>query len=166
MKDKLIDKLSLAITIIIVLLALYLGYTLVTRINSKREIKNNIKEIFRDYEIKDLKNIKIKIHSKTNYQTKISYNVELTSNEYDKLDINNQTEIIKYIKKISFKGNNKKYSINKVTIYTNENTYTYQTLFKKNNKIYGTTNEYIDKANDIKNKIKDKYNEIKDNITK
>ena len=166
MKDKIIDKLSFIITILIVLLALYLGYTITTRINAKKEIKNNIKEIFKDYEIKDLNKIKIKIHSKSNYQTKISYNIELTSNKYDTLEYETQIEIIKYIKNISFKGNKKKYSINKVTIYTEENTYTYQNIFKRNDKIYGTNNQYIDKANNIKDKIKEKYNEIKENITK
>ena len=135
MKDKLIDKLTIAITILIVILGVYLGYTIITRINAKKEIKNNIKEIFKDYEIKDLKDIKIKIHSKTNYQTKISYNVELTSNTYDDQSIDTQAEIIKYIKNISFKGNKKKYKINKVTIYSNNNIYTLQTTFKKNDKI-------------------------------
>lgn len=163
MKDKIIDKISLIITILIVILALYIGYTITTRINSKKEIKNNIKEIFKDYEIKDLKNIKIKIHSKSNYQTKISYNIELTSNTYDTLDYEIQTEIIRYIKKISFKGNNKKYSINKVTIYTKENTYTYQNTFKKNDKIYG--NNYKEIKDNIKDKIKDKYNELIDKVT-
>lgn len=165
MKEKIINKLSLIITILIVLLGVYLMYTLVTRINSKKEIKNNINEIFNDYEIKDLKNIKIKIHSKTNYQSKITYNVELTSNKFDTLDYETQLEIIKYIKKISFKGNNKKYYINKVTIKTNENIYTYQNLFKKNNKLYGTNNNYKEKYNEIKEKAKDKYNEIKEKIT-
>lgn len=165
MKDKIIDKLSLIITILIVLLVVFLGYNIINRINSRKEIKNNIKEIFKDYEIKDLKNIKIKIHSKTSYQSRISYNVELTSNKYDTLDYENQTEIIKYIKNISFKGNNKKYSINKVTIYSKENTYTYHNIFKKNNTIYGTSNKYADTANNIKDKIKDKLDEIKENIT-
>lgn len=165
MKDKIIDKLSLIITILIVLLVIFLGYNIINRINSRKEIKNNIKEIFKDYEIKDLKNIKIKIHSKTSYQSRISYNVELTSNKYDTLDYENQTEIIKYIKNISFKGNNKKYSINKVTIYSKENTYTYHNIFKKNNTIYGTSNKYADTANNIKDKIKDKLDEIKENIT-
>ena len=165
MKDKIIDKLSITITILIVLLVVFLGYNIINRINSRKEIKNNIKEIFKDYEIKDLKNIKIKIHSKTSYQSRISYNVELTSNKYDTLDYENQTEIIKYIKNISFKGNNKKYSINKVTIYSKENTYTYHNIFKKNNTIYGTSNKYADTANNIKDKIKDKLDEIKENIT-
>ena len=165
MKDKIIDKLSLIITILIVLLVVFLGYNIINRINSRKEIKNNIKEIFKDYEIKDLKNIKIKIHSKTSYQSRISYNVELTSNKYATLDYENQTEIIKYIKNISFKGNNKKYSINKVTIYSKENTYTYHNIFKKNNTIYGTSNKYADTANNIKDKIKDKLDEIKENIT-
>ena len=165
MKDKIIDKLSLIITILIVLVVVFLGYNIINRINSRKEIKNNIKEIFKDYEIKDLKNIKIKIHSKTSYQSRISYNVELTSNKYDTLDYESQTEIIKYIKNISFKGNNKKYSINKVTIYSKENTYTYHNIFKKNNTIYGTSNKYADTANNIKDKIKDKLDEIKENIT-
>ena len=64
MKEKIIDKLSIIIAILILIIALYLGYTVITRINSKKEIKNNNKEIFKDYEIKDLKEIKIKIHSK------------------------------------------------------------------------------------------------------
>ena len=166
MKEKIIDKLSLVITILIVLLAVYLGYTLVTRINAKREIKNNIKEIFNDYKIKDLKDINIVIHSKSNYQTKISYNVSLTSNKYDELDYELQKEIIKYIKNIAFKGNNKKYTINKVTINSNDNIYTYRNIFKKNDKLYGSiNNKYSDTANDLKEKIKDKYNEIKENIT-
>ena len=165
MKEKIINKLSLIITILIVLLGVYLMYTLVTRINSKKEIKNNINEIFNDYEINDLKNIKIKIHSKTNYQSKITYNVELTSNKFDTLDYETQLEIIKYIKKISFKGNNKKYYINKVTIKTNENIYTYQNLFKKNNKLYETNNNYKEKYNEIKEKAKYKYNENKEKIT-
>ncbi len=142
-----------------------MGYTMVTRINAKKEIKNNIKEVFSDYEVKDLKNIKIKIHSKTNYQTKVSYNIELTSNKYDNLDYDTQAEIIKYIKKISFKGNKKKYSVNEVTIYSKDNIYTYKKNFKKNGKKYGNTNEYIDTANKIKDEIKDKYNEIKDKYT-
>ena len=47
MKDKLIDKLTIAITILIVILGVYLGYTIITRINAKKEIKNNIIEIFK-----------------------------------------------------------------------------------------------------------------------
>lgn len=165
MKDKIIEKLSLAITILIVIAIILLGYNIINKINSKKEIKNNIYEIFKDNEIKDLKNIKIKIHSKKNYQSKIYYNIELTTNKYDNLDYETQIEIIKYIKNISFKGNNKKYYINKVTIYSQNNIYTYNNIFKKNNKTYGTSNKYIDSANNIKDKIKDKFNEIKDNIT-
>ena len=166
MKEKIIDKLVIVICMLFVAAVLYIGYTVVTRINAKKEIKNNIQEICKDYEIKDLKDIKIKIHSKTNYQTKITYNVELTTNEYDNLEKDIQEEIIRYIKNIAFKGNRKKYYVNKVTIRSNDNVYTYEKMFKKNNQIYSNMNEYTDKANDIKDKIKDKYNEIKEKIIK
>ncbi|MBR3161472.1 MAG: hypothetical protein IKF19_01920 [Bacilli bacterium] len=166
MRDRVLDKLSVAITILIVLLVVYFGFTLVNRINAKKEIKNNIKEIFNDYRINDLKSINIVIHSKSNYQSKISYNVSLRSNKYNKLNYDIQKEIIKYIKNISFKGNNKKYTINKVIIYSGKNIYSYKNIFRKNDELYGSINEkYSDATSDIKDKIKDKINDIKENFT-
>ena len=64
MKEKIIDKLVIVICMLFVAAVLYIGYTVVTRINAKKEIKNNIQEICKDYEIKDLKDNKIKIHQK------------------------------------------------------------------------------------------------------
>ncbi|MEE3342965.1 MAG: hypothetical protein VZS44_02625 [Bacilli bacterium] len=163
MKDKLIEKISLIITILIVLLFVYLGYRVFTRVNVKRTIKNDINEILKDYEInKYTKEFKIVIHSKSNYSTKISYNIIIKNDKYDKLEFEIQKEIIKYIKNISFKGNNKKYFINKVTINSNNNKYEYKTLFKKNGKIYGVGGIGTDDNNNTTDNIKEKWEEIKE----
>ena len=162
MKEKIQDKLSLLIAVFIILVIAYAGYRIFTRVNAKREIRNNIREIFIDYEIKDLKDIKIKIHSKSGYQSKISYNVELTSKKYDSLDYETQKEIIKYIKKIAFKGNNKKYSVYMVTIKSKNNIYTYKNTFRKNDKMYsnGIGETASSTASDIKEKIQEKIEEF------
>ena len=162
MKEKLVDRVILIITVLVIILALFIGYKVINRVNPKRQIKNDIKEIFKDYEINRGYSVKIRIHSKKSNSTKISYNVEIKNNKYDDLDIETQKEIIKYIKGIAFKGNGNKYSINKVTIITKENTYTYQNLFRKNDEIISSKDEVIDSA---KETIKEKWNEFKDKVS-
>ncbi|MBQ4031366.1 MAG: hypothetical protein II625_06395 [Bacilli bacterium] len=156
MKEKIFDRILLIISILVVIGVLYLGYVLLHSVNPKRQIKSDIKEILRDYDISNGSRISIKIHSKTSNNTKISYNVVLDSDKYDDLDKDTQLEIIKYIKKLSFKGNGNKYSINEVIINSNDNVYTYNNVFKKNDELYS--------VNDIKestiDKIKDKWNEL------
>ncbi len=163
MKDKLIDKLSLVITILLVLLFVYLGYRLFSMVNVKKTIKNDVYEILSDYNIKkNTKNLKIIIHSKSNYSTKISYNVIFRNNKYDKLDFDSQKDNIQYIKKISFKGNNKKYFVHKVIILSNKNKYEYTNIFRKNDKLYGVGG--IDTQSTAEN-IKNKWEEIKEKFT-
>ena len=156
MKEKIFDRILLIISILVVIGVLYLGYVLLHSVNPKRQIRSDIKEILRDYDISSGSRISIKIHSKTNNNTKISYNVVLDSDKYDDLDKDTQLEIIKYIKKLSFKGNGNKYTIYEVTINANDNVYTYNNVFKKNDELYS--------VNDIKestiDKIKDKWNEL------
>lgn len=157
------DRIVLIITVFVILVLVYMGYVLINRVNVKRTIRKDIYEVLNDYQINNkTKNLKIIIHSKTNYSTRISYNVVFTNDGYDKLEFDQQKEIIKYIKKISFKGNNKKYFINKVTIYSKKNKYEYATLFKKNGKMYGVGE--ID-TNSTAENIKEKLNEIKEKFT-
>ena len=157
MKEKIIDRVLLVISILIVVGVVYLGYVLIHSVNPKRQIRSDVKEILKDYEINKNSKISIKIHSKTSNNTKISYNVVLDNDKYDELDKNVQLEIIKYIKKLSFKGNGNKYSINEVTINSNNNVYTYSKVFKKNGKII----DISDIKESITDKIKDKWDEIK-----
>lgn len=162
MKDKIIERIFLICTILIILLALYIGYRVVHMVNPKREIKSDIKEVFRDYDIASKYDVKIRIHSKTNNSTKIVYNIEIRNDKFDDLDEETQKEIIKYIKKISFKGNGNKYSINEVVINSNENVYSYINVFRKNGSILSDKDDIIDSA---KNTIKDKFNDIKDKVS-
>ena len=163
MKKIIMDRIVLIITVFVILVLVYMGYVLINRVNVKRTIRKDIYEVLNDYQINNkTKNLKIIIHSKTNYSTRISYNVVFTNDGYDKLEFEQQKEIIKYIKKISFKGNNKKYFINKVTIYSKKNKYEYATLFKKNGKMYGVGE--ID-TNSTAENIKEKLNEIKEKFT-
>ncbi len=163
MKKIIMDRIVLIITVFVILVLVYMGYVLINRVNVKRTIRKDIYEVLNDYQINNkTKNLKIIIHSKTNYSTRISYNVVFTNDGYDKLEFDQQKEIIKYIKKISFKGNNKKYFINKVTIYSKKNKYEYATLFKKNGKMYGVGE--ID-TNSTAENIKEKLNEIKEKFT-
>ena len=162
MKDKIIERIFLIVTILVVLLAIYVGYRVVHIVNAKGQIKSDIREVFRDYEIASKYSVKIRIHSKTNNSTKIVYNVEINNDKYDSLDDDVKKEIIKYIKKISFKGNGKKYSINEVVINSNGNKYSYATVFRKNDKIESDKIDIIDSAKDT---IKDKFNDIKDKVT-
>ena len=162
MKDKIIERIFLICTILIILLALYIGYRVVHMVNPKREIKSDIKEVFRDYDIASKYDVKIRIHSKTNNSTKIVYNIEIRNDKFDNLDEETQKEIIKYIKKISFKGNGNKYSINEVVINSNENVYSYINVFRKNGSILSDKDDIIDSA---KNTIKDKFNDIKDKVS-
>lgn len=157
------DRILLIITVLITLLLVYFGYLLFTRVNAKRTIKKDTYEILKDYKINNYtKNFRIIIHSKSNYSTKISYNVLFSNSKYDKLDYDSQKEIIKYIKKISFKGNNKKYYVNKVIIYSNKNKFEYNKLFKKNNKIYVVGELDTESTTD---NIKEKWEEIKERFT-
>ena len=162
MKDKIIERVFLIVTILVILLAIYVGHKLVNIVNAKGQIKSDIREVFRDYEIANKYSVKIRIHSKTNNSTKIVYNVEINNDKYDSLDDDVKKEIIKYIKKISFKGNGKKYSINEVVINSNGNKYSYVTVFRKNDKIESDKIDIIDSAKDT---IKDKFNDIKDKVT-
>ena len=162
MKDKIIERVFLIVTILVILLAIYVGHKLVNIVNAKGQIKSDIREVFRDYEIVSKYSVKIRIHSKTNNSTKIVYNVEINNDKYDSLDDDVKKEIIKYIKKISFKGNGKKYSINEVVINSNGNKYSYATVFRKNDKIESDKIDIIDSAKDT---IKDKFNDIKDKVT-
>ena len=160
MKKLLVERLLLIFTVVVIIVLVYFGYLLVNRINVKRTIKRDVYEILNDYKIKNnTKNFKIIIYSKSNFNTKVSYNVEFTNNGYDKLEYDDQKNIIRYIKKLSFKGNKKKYYINSVIIYANDNKYEYNKLFKKNDKLYGVGE--ID-ANSTADIIKEKWNEIKE----
>ena len=162
MKEKIIERIFLIVTILVILLFVYIGYRVVHMVNAKGQIKSDIKDVFKDYDIDGRYNVKIRIHSKTNNSTKIVYNVEINNDKYDKLDDNIQKEIIKYIKNISFKGNGKKYSINEVVIKSGDNVYSYVNVFRKNENIISDKNDIIDSA---KNTIKDKFNDIKDKVT-
>ena len=156
MKEKIFDRILLIISILVIIGVLYLGYVLLHSVNPKRQIRSDIKEILRDYEIEKNSSISIKIHSKTSNNTKISYNVVLDCDKYDDLDKDTQLEIIKYIKKLSFKGNGNKYTIYEVTINANDNVYTYNNVFKKNDEIY-SVNDIKESATDI---IKEKWNQL------
>lgn len=161
-KDRIIERIFLIGTILVVLLAVYIGYRVVHMVNAKGQIKSDIKEVFKDYDIASKYKVKIRIHSKTNNSTKIVYNVEINNDKYDELDVDIQKEIIKYIKKISFKGNGKKYSINEVVINSNGNVYSYVNVFRKNDSVLSNKEDIIDSA---KNTIKDKFNDLKDKVT-
>ena len=163
MKDKIIERLFLIGTILIILLAIYIGYRVVHMVNAKGQIKSDIKEVFRDYDIASKYSVKIRIHSKTNNSTKIVYNVEINSDKFDSLEDDVKKEIIKYIKNISFKGNGKKYSINEVVINSNDNKYSYINVFRKNDNIESDKKDIINSAKDT---IKDKFNDIKDKVTR
>ena len=163
MKKLIIDRVLLIFTVLVIIVMVYFGYLLVNRINVKRSITKDIYEILNDYQIKkDTKKIRIIIYSKSNFSTKVSYNIEFTNDSYDKLEYDKQKDIIRYIKKLSFKGNKKKYYINKVTIYANDNKYEYNKLFRKNDKVYGVGELDTDSATDT---IKEKWEEIKDKFT-
>lgn len=162
MKDKIIERIFLIVTILVILLAIYVGYKVVHMVNPKGEIKSDIKEIFKDYDIASKYKVKIRIHSKTSNSTKIVYNVEINNDKYDELEEDIQKEIIKYIKNISFKGNGNKYSINEVIINAGDNKYSYVNVFRKNDKLLSDKDEIIDNA---KNTIKDKLNDLKDKVT-
>ena len=162
MKEKIIERIFLIFTILIILLFVYIGYRVIHIKNPKGEIKSNIKEVFKDYNISKNYKVKIMIHSKTSNSTKISYNIEINNDEYDKLELDRKKEIIKFIKKISFKGNGNKYSINEVIINANNNVYSYNNVFRKNGSILSDKEEIIDSAKDT---IKDKLNDLKDKVT-
>ena len=156
MKEKIFDRALLIVSILIVVGVVYLGYVLIHSVNPKREIRKDIKEILKDYDINKNSKISIKIHSKTSNNTKISYNVVLDNDSYDDLDKDTQLEIIKYIKNLSFKGNGNKYTINEVTINANDNVYTYNKLFRKNDNIIDIS-DIKESATDI---IKEKWNQL------
>lgn len=156
MKEKIFDRILLIISILIILGVIYLGYVLIHSVNPKRQIRSDIKEILKDYDINKDYKISIKIHSKTSNNTKISYNVVLDNDKYDELDKDTQLEIIRYIKNLSFKGNGNKYTINEVTINANDNVYTYNKLFRKNGSVIDVS-DITESATDI---IKEKWNEL------
>ena len=163
MKKLIIDRVLLIFTVLVIIVMVYFGYLLVNRINVQRSITKDIYEILNDYQIKkDTKKIRIIIYSKSNFSTKVSYNIEFTNDSYDKLEYDQQKDIIRYIKKLSFKGNKKKYYINKVTIYAKDNKYEYSKLFRKNGNVYGVGEIDTDSATDA---IKEKWDEIKEKFT-
>ncbi len=165
MKKLLMDRILLIFTVLFCILLIYLGYLIINRVNAKRTIKKDVYEILNDYQIgKSTKKFNIIIHSKSNYSTKISYNVMFRNDKYDDLDYEYKKDIIKYIKKISFKGNNKKYFINKVVIFSKKNKYEYNKLFKLNDKLYGVGVGEID-SNSATDTIKDKWEEIKERFS-
>ena len=161
MKDKIIERIFLIVTILVILCVIFIGYKVTHMVNAKREIKNDIKEVFKDYDIARKYSVKIRIHSKTSNSTKISYNIEINNDEYDNLDIDRKKEIIKFIKNISFKGNGNKYSINEVVINAKDNVYSYNNIFRVNGSIIGDKGDIIDSAKDT---VKDKFNDLKDKI--
>ena len=162
MKEKIIERIFLIVTILVIILAVYIGYRVIHMVDAKREIRNNIKEVFNDYDIANKYNVKIRIHSKTSNSTKIIYNIEINNDKFDSIELARQKEIIKFIKKITFKGNGNKYSINEVVINSNGNVYSYNNVFRKNDEIISDNSDILDSAKDT---IKDKLSDLKDKVT-